>query len=123
MFEFNKYRPKALMNKYSTIRKVLRAALVLGKSLWQQSRVEDAFQLMQRAAVRAIEVMPCKSDRNTQEDHVLLELFRIAKRAKLVGKFVGGGAAVTICAFEQIWCTDGILSFYLSCCWVFFRST
>ena len=99
MFEFNvEYRPKALMNKYSTIRKVLRAALVLGKSLWQQSRVEDAFQLMRRAAVRAIEVMPCKSDRTTQEDQVLLELFRIAKRAKLVGKFVGGGSAVAVCA-------------------------
>ena len=91
-------RPKAMMNKYSTIRKVLRAALVLGKSLWQQSRVEDAFQLMRRAAVRAIEVMPCKSDRTTQEDQVLLELFRIAKRAKLVGKFVGGGSAVAVCA-------------------------
>ena len=91
-------RPKAMMNKYSTIRKVLRAALVLGKSLWQQSRVEDAFQLMQRAVVRAIEVMPCKSDRTTQEDQVLLELFRIAKRAKLVGKFVGGGSAAAVCA-------------------------
>ena len=80
------FRPKATLKNCTTIKKVLRAALVLGKSLWQQSRVEDAFDLMQHAAVRGIEVMPTKSERSSVEDDVLEQLFRVAKRAKLVGR-------------------------------------
>ena len=79
-------RPKSLLKKHTTLRKVLRAALVLGKSLWQQSRVDDAFDLMRHAVVRAIEVVPPKSDRNSIENGVLMDLFTIAKRAKLVGR-------------------------------------
>ena len=79
-------RPKALLAKHKTLRKVLRTSLVLGKSLWQQARVQDAHALMSHAIVRAIECVPTRGKRTKSEDVVRSDLFRAAKRAKLVGR-------------------------------------
>ena len=80
------FKPKQLLSKCKTLKKVLRTALILGKSLWQQARIEDAATLMSHAIVRAIECLPTRDVRTAAEDIVRVDLFRAAKRAKLVGR-------------------------------------
>jgi hypothetical protein len=89
-------RPHSLLKKQETTRKVLRTSLVLGKSLWQQSRVDDAYSLMQLACVRSLEVIPVRSLRTQKEEEVKVELLQCAKRAKVVGRRDRGMAVMLL---------------------------
>ena len=90
------FRPHALLKKQATTRKVLRSSLVLGKSLWQQSRVDDAYSLMQLASIRALELIPVRSIRTEKEEDVKMELLQCAKRAKVYGRRDPGMAVMLL---------------------------